>query len=94
MGHQASLIICSLVPGQRSQARSGDHGLRQSDNAGFDVDGEHDVAWVRARAPVAAIRSGNVQMFFPERNLLIQAGEREASGFPDYTAVVEVLPAS
>jgi hypothetical protein len=64
------------------------------DSAGFDVDGEHDVAWVRARAQVAAIRSGNVQMFFPECNLLIRAGERDPSGVPDYNAVVEVLPAS
>ena len=48
-----------------------------------------------APAPhVAAIRSGNVQMFFPECNLLIRVGERDASGVPDYTAVVEVLPAS
>jgi len=28
----------------------------------------------------------------PECNLLIWAGERDASGVPDYTAVVEVLP--
>ena len=75
-------------------SRSGDHGLRQSDSAGFDVGGEHDVAWVPARAHVAAICSGNVQMFFPECNLLIRAGERDASGVPDYNAVVEVLPAS
>ena len=75
-------------------SRSGEHGLRQRDSAGFDVDGEHDVAWVRARAHVAAIGSGNVQMFFPECNLLIRAGERDASGVPDYNAVVEVLPAS
>ena len=47
----------------------------------------------RPRA-VAAIRSGNVQMFFPECNLLIPAGGRDGSGVPDYIAVVEVLPAS
>jgi hypothetical protein len=29
----------------------------------------------------------------PECNLLIRAGERDASGVPDYNAVVEVLPA-
>ena len=40
------------------------------------------------------IRPGNVQMFFPECNPLIRAGERDASGVPDYNAVVEVLPAS
>jgi len=32
-------------------------------------------------------------MFFPECNLLIRAGERDAGGVPDYNAV-EVLPAS
>ena len=45
-------------------------------------------------AHVAALRSGNVQMFFPECNLLIRAGERDASGVPDHNAVVEVLPGS
>ena len=48
---------------------------------------------VRARAHVAAIRAGDVQMFFPECNPLIRAGERDASGVPDYNAIVEVLPA-
>jgi molybdopterin-dependent oxidoreductase alpha subunit len=48
---------------------------------------------VRARAHVARIRPGNVQMFFPECNPLIRAGERDASGVPDYNAVVEVLRA-
>jgi len=45
---------------------------------------------VRARAHVAAIRPGNVQMFFPECNPLIAAGSRDASGVPAYTAIVEV----
>jgi hypothetical protein len=31
---------------------------------------------------------------FPECNLLIRAGEHDASGVPDYDAMVEVLPAS
>jgi hypothetical protein len=43
---------------------------------------------------VAAIRPGNVQMFFPECNRLIASGSRDASGVPAYTAVVEVLPAA
>ena len=71
-------------------SRSGDHGLRQSDSAGFDVDGEHDAAWVRARAHVAAIRSGIDQRFFPECNLLIRAGERDAIGVPDHMHLVQV----
>jgi hypothetical protein len=33
-------------------------------------------------------------MFFRECNVLIRAGERDASGVPDCNAVVELLPAS
>jgi molybdopterin-dependent oxidoreductase alpha subunit len=47
-----------------------------------------------ARVALAAIRPGNVQMFFPECNPLIRAGRRDAaSGVPDYNAVVEVVAA-
>ena len=45
-----------------------------------------------ARARRARSAPGNVQVFFPEGNALIRAGERDASGVPDYNAVVEVLP--
>ena len=48
---------------------------------------------VRARAHIARMRPGNVQMFFPECNPLIPAGSRDVSGVPDYNAIVEVLPA-
>jgi predicted molibdopterin-dependent oxidoreductase YjgC len=48
-------------------------------------------AQVRARAHVAPIRAGNVQMFWPEANALIAAGRRDpVSGVPDYNAVVEI----
>jgi molybdopterin-dependent oxidoreductase alpha subunit len=48
-------------------------------------------ATFRARAHVAPIRPGNVQMFWPEANVLIAAGRRDAvSGVPDYNAVVEI----
>ena len=51
-------------------------------------------ATLRARAHVAAIRPGNVQMFWPEGNALITAGRRDrASGVPDYNAVVEITRA-
>ena len=46
---------------------------------------------LRARAHVAPIRPGNVQMFWPEANVLIAAGRRDpVSGVPDYNAVVEI----
>jgi molybdopterin-dependent oxidoreductase alpha subunit len=48
-------------------------------------------ATLRARAHIAPIRAGNVQMFWPEANALIAAGRRDAvSGVPDYNAVVEI----
>ncbi len=48
-------------------------------------------ATVQARAHVAPIRAGNVQMFWPEANVLIAAGRRDpVSGVPDYNAVVEI----
>ena len=48
-------------------------------------------ATVRARAHIAPIRAGNVQMFWPEANALISAGRRDpVSGVPDYNAVVEI----
>ncbi len=52
-----------------------------------------DAGQVRARAHLAPMRPGNVQMFFPECNPLIARGARDVSGVPDYNAVVEVVPA-
>ena len=50
-------------------------------------------ATLRARAHIAPIRAGNVQMFWPEANALIAAGRRDpVSGVPDYNAVVAISP--
>jgi predicted molibdopterin-dependent oxidoreductase YjgC len=47
---------------------------------------------VRARVRVADMLPGNVQMFFPEANELLDANRRDAEGLvPDYGAVVEVV---
>ncbi len=44
-----------------------------------------------ARLHAGDMRAGNVQVFFPEGNVLIRAGRRDrASGVPDYNAVVTV----
>lgn len=52
-----------------------------------------DVGSMDARVHVAALRPGNVQVFFPEGNVLIRAGARDAvSGVPDYNALVSVEP--
>ena len=47
---------------------------------------------VRARVRLAAMRAGNVQMFFPEANPLLDPTRRDPVGLvPDYNAVVEVV---
>jgi molybdopterin-dependent oxidoreductase alpha subunit len=47
---------------------------------------------VRVRVKVSPIRPGNLQMFFPEANPLIEAGRRDPIALvPDYNAVVEVV---
>jgi molybdopterin-guanine dinucleotide biosynthesis protein A len=62
--------------------------------------GDRDPVWVRsargelrARVKVAPMRPGNVQMFFPEANPLIEPGRRDPVALiPDYNATVEVVP--
>ena len=47
---------------------------------------------VGARIKVSPIRPGNVQMFFPEANPLIEAGRRDPVALvPDYNALVEIV---
>ncbi|MGH9026115.1 MAG: FdhF/YdeP family oxidoreductase [Acidimicrobiia bacterium] len=48
---------------------------------------------MHAHVYVAPIRAGNVQVFYPEGNVLVPTGKRDqASGVPDYNTTVEVLP--
>jgi molybdopterin-dependent oxidoreductase alpha subunit len=48
-----------------------------------------------ARLRASDLRTGNVQVFFPEGNVLLRAGRRDpSSGVPDYNAVVTVEPAA
>ncbi len=48
---------------------------------------------LEARVHLAPIRPGNVQVFFPEGNVLLPHGRRDpGSGVPDYNALVEILP--
>jgi molybdopterin-dependent oxidoreductase alpha subunit len=44
-----------------------------------------------ARVHIAPIRPGNVQVFFPEGNVLLPPGRRDESGVPDYTTLVELV---
>ena len=62
-----------------------------ADDDRLTVRSEHGT--LNARAKLAPIRPGNVQAFFPEANVLLAAGVRDAtSGIPDYNAIVEVAP--
>ncbi len=79
--HRDALFICAEDAG-RIGVDEGDPLLVRSEGG-----------QVAARAHIARMRPGNVQMFFPECNPLIAAGRRDASGVPDYNAIVEVLPA-
>jgi anaerobic selenocysteine-containing dehydrogenase len=46
-----------------------------------------------ARAHLAPLAPGNVQMFWPECNAVIEAGVRDPDSFvPDYNALVELIP--
>ena len=48
---------------------------------------------MRAQVHLSNLRPGNVQVFFPEGNVLLRAGRRDAgSGVPDYNAIVTVEP--
>ncbi len=47
---------------------------------------------MRARVHITDIRSGNIQVFFPEGNVLLSGGQRDSSGVPDYNTLVDVIP--
>jgi len=48
---------------------------------------------LRGRAHLSPMAPGNVQVLFPEGNVLLGLGRRDESGVPDYTTVVDVVPA-
>jgi predicted molibdopterin-dependent oxidoreductase YjgC len=65
--------------------------LGLGDGARVVVRSEHGE--LDARLRVAPIRPGNVQVFFPEGNVLLPHGPRDpGSGVPDYNAEVEIRP--
>ena len=45
-----------------------------------------------ARVHRAPLRPGNVQVFYPEGNVLLPGGRRDRSGVPDYNTTVELVP--
>jgi anaerobic selenocysteine-containing dehydrogenase len=47
---------------------------------------------LRAQVHRAPLRPGNVQVFYPEGNVLLPGGHRDRSGVPDYNTTVELVP--
>jgi molybdopterin-dependent oxidoreductase alpha subunit len=47
---------------------------------------------LRARVHRSPLRPGNVQVFYPEGNVLMPGGHRDRSGVPDYNTTVELAP--
>ena len=76
-------VLLSAEDAGRLGIADGDHVLVQSDS------GE-----LRGRAHVAALAPGNVQVHWPEGNILIRDGARSPqAGIPDYNTRVTVEPA-
>jgi predicted molibdopterin-dependent oxidoreductase YjgC len=83
-GARRDSVFVSAVDAERLGLRDGDRVMVRSDH------GE-----MPAKAFVTEIAPGNVQVLFPEGNVLLPSGRREPlSHVPDYTAMVEVVPVS
>ena len=80
-GAERDDILMSAADAQRLQLKSGDPITLRNTQAAF-----------RGRVKIDRIRPGSLQGHWPEMNVLIPAGRLDASGVPDYNAVVEVLP--
>lgn len=79
-GSGRDAVLMSAADIERLGLEEGDVVLVRSDSGS-----------VRARVRRAAMQPGNVQMFFPEANGLLDAARRDAEGMvPDYGAVVEI----
>ena len=63
-------------------------------SAGDEVLLKSEFGEMRARVKPASIKPGNLQVFFPEGNALLPSARFDPEcKIPDYTAVVELLPA-
>ena len=76
-------ILMAREDAERLGVRDGDPILLRNDRGEF-----------RGRVKVDRIKPGCVQGHWPELNVCVPAGRLDASGVPDYNAVVEVIPAN
>lgn len=74
-------ILISAEDAAELELRDGDAILLRSDSGEF-----------HGRAAIGRIKPGSLQGHWPEANVLIAAGCLDASGVPDYNAIVEVIP--
>ena len=82
-GAHRDAIFIAASDAERLGVGDGDDALVRSDH------GE-----LRGRVFIAPMAPGNVQVLFPEGNVLLPLGRREPmSGVPDFTAIVDVVPA-
>ncbi len=81
-GVDRDAVLLATTDAQRIGVRHGEAVVVRS------VHGE-----LRGRAHLSPIAPGNVQVLFPEGNVLLGLGRRDESGVPDYTTVVDVVAA-
>ncbi len=82
-GVERDAVMLASVDAERIGVNHGDRVLVRS-----------SLGELRGRAHVSPMAPGNVQVLFPEGNVLFGLGRRdEESGVPDYTAIVDVVPA-
>jgi anaerobic selenocysteine-containing dehydrogenase len=81
-GAHRDAIFIAAADAERLGLSDGDAALVHSDH------GE-----LRGHIHLAPMALGNVQVLFPEGNVLLPMGRREPlSGVPDYNAIVDVVP--
>ena len=76
-------ILMAREDAQHLGLADGDAIIVSNDRGGF-----------RGRVKIDRIKPGSLQGYWPEVNVLVPAGCLDASGVPDYNAIVEVFPAN
>jgi molybdopterin-dependent oxidoreductase alpha subunit len=75
-------ILMAQEDAERLGVKNGDAIIVSNDRGEF-----------RGRVRIDRVKPGSLQGYWPEVNVLVPAGCLDASGVPDYNAVVEVVPA-
>src|SRR5216683_3094362 len=76
-------ILMAQVDADRLGLKNGDAILLTNERGEF-----------RGRVKIDRVKPGSLQGYWPEVNILVPAGCLDASGVPDYNAIVEVFPAN